>query len=216
MLQKKKIVLWTAVIVLLVFLAVVLININKGNSSTYYYQGRTDKFSFQVTKNGNITQHVIKVYTVEKGVENQKLIPFDYGPKELEPISLEDNVNQKIIGIITSKNFIYITQDPRLPNLTQIDSVLAVQEIAKVTGTAPYSVFQIPTRAAYTYDDNSSKLAEIINCKYANSKISVILLKLGDENMIYSENECVIVEAKNGKDLRKAATKLVYHLLGVF
>jgi uncharacterized protein YpmS len=214
--MKKNILAIAIIFLLMVAVGIYLgLKLNKSNNDSYYYTGiNGEKFAFQVVKTGNITQHIIRVHII--GTNSDKLIPLDYGPKELEGISLEANINQKVLGTNLAKTFIYITQDPKLPNQTNIDSFLAVQDIAKVTGTAPYSVFQIPTRAAYTYDDNSSEFAEFIDCRYANSKIGVILLKLGNENKIYSENDCVIVEAKNGKDLRKTTDKLIYALLGVF
>ena len=213
--MKKNILVIIIIFILMVAGGIYLGLSLKKESNTYSYEGRNGEiFTFKITKTGNITQHVIKVVII--GTNSEKLIPLDYGPKDLEDIPIEANIDQKVLGTSVAKNFIYITQDPKLPNQTNIDSFIAVQDIAKVTGTAPYSVFQIPTRAAYTYDDNSSKFAEFIDCRYANSKIGVILLKLGKENRIYSQDDCVVVEAKNGQDLRKTADKLIYVLLGVF
>ncbi len=214
--RKTKILLWILAIVLLISAAAAIIVKNKKEGSTYFYNGRTDKFAFQIVRNDNSTQHFIKVYITLQGKEQERVLPFDYGPKELENIPLENEIYKKVLGRNIAKKFLYITQDPKLINQTQVDSVIAVQDIAKVTGQAPYSVFQIPTKAAYTYNDSNSQLAEFIDCKYASSGIGVILLKLGEETRVYGENECVIVEGKNGKEIRKAATKLVYHLLGVF
>jgi hypothetical protein len=44
----------------------------------------------------------------------------------------------------------------------------------------------------------------------------VIFFELGNETKIYSNGDCVVLEAKNGEDLRKITTKLAYNLLGIF
>lgn len=215
--KKIKLIMVLVILILIFIVSLFMFRSNQTqDNDVYFYDGRIDKYSFQIVRINDTILHLIKVYTIEEGIEHEKLIPFDYEPKELENIYLEANIYEKVLGRNVAKNALYITQDPKLSNITNRDSFIAVLDIVKVTGAAEYGVFKMLTKAAYTYDDNSSKLAEFIDCRYANSKIGIILLKLGEENKIYSEGECVVLEAKNGKDLRKVSTKLVYHLLGVF
>jgi hypothetical protein len=206
-------------IVLVVIVISVMVGINNiKKASTYTYQGRTDNFSFQITRTNDFTQHFLQVFTQENGLTHEKLIPFQYGPKELQNIYLEKDIYKKVVGDQTSKTKIFLTQDIKLISITNQSSVIAEQEIGKVTGTANYSVFKIPTKAAFTYNDGTLTLTadQVIDCKYANSKVAVILFQLGNETKIYSENECVIVQGKDSDGIKKAATKLSYHLLGVF
>ena len=197
--------------------AIITIN-NMKKASTFTYQGRTSKFSFQIVKTNDFTSYFLQVFTQENGVTHEKIIPFQYNPKELQDIILEKDIYKKVVGDKISKAKIFLTQDIKLPTITNQSSVIAWQEIGKVTGTADYSVFKIPTTAAFTYNDGSLNLTadQVIDCKYANSKVAVILFKLGNETKIYSENECVIVQGKDSVDIKRAATKLSYHLLGVF
>lgn len=208
-----------ALIVLLVIAVSVIITVNNiKKASTYTYQGRTDKFLFQIVKTNDFTSHFLQVFTQENGVTHEKIIPFQYSPKELQNIPLENDIYKKVVGDQTSKTKIFLTQDINLITITNQSSVIAEQEIGKVTGTADYGVFKIPTTAAFTYNDGSLNLTanQVIDCKYANSKVAVILFQIGDQTKIYSENECVIVQGKDAMDIRRAATKLSYHLLGVF
>ena len=101
---------------------------------------------------------------------------------------------------------------------TESKSILSVIEINRVTGTADYSIFQIPTFTAVAKESARSKELElpVITCANVSSSVGVLWLTLGEKNRLYSKDGCVIIEGKTGDDLLKLSDKLVLHLLGVF
>jgi hypothetical protein len=138
-----------------------------------------------------------------------------HGPEELEPIYLEEGINNKILN----KKKVYITQDPDLDKLTNGRASISYFIIARVIygddSVSKFTGYRIPVDGAFTRESNNSN-ASIINCEDVSENLGVILFKLGDETKIYSENDCVILEAKNPQDLRRVAIKLTYSLIGVF
>ena len=56
----------------------------------------------------------------------------------------------------------------------------------------------------------------IITCNDVRDHQGVILLKIGENNRIYSDNGCIILEAKSNKDLIRVSDRLILDILGVF
>ncbi len=200
------------IVIIFILIAILLVILIPNFSNTYTYTGSSgEKFTFTKARVGDLTMHVLTTYTKYKNDNKnyQQVIPLRYGPKELENIKADKNINDKILN----KKYIYITLNPNMTG----DALLASIDIAKVTGTADYSVFKIPTQGALVHPTNNSNASEtpIITCNNANKDIGVIRMYIGKENRIASLKECVVVEAINDKDLIKVADRLVYNLLGV-
>jgi len=163
------------------------------NSNRYVYNGFTitkHEFGWAATVYANKQPHIVYLH---------------HGPKEVEDIKSE-NLKDKILN---SKQ-IYATFNPSMPGPP---TTFAIIDIVKVTGTnSEWGIFKIPTKATITESDG---INEVKTCADATSDISVILLKLGDKTEIYSEGNCIIIEAETEEDIVKASNKLVYELLGV-
>lgn len=130
-----------------------------------------------------------------------------------------ENVSDKVVyNVGYMKKALFITQDPKLPDLTEKYSALAVIEINRVTGTLDYGVFKIFTTTAVNNETERSKELGIAlaTCANATDEIGVIQFEKGNETRIYTRGNCVILEGKEPMDFLRVADKLVLHLLGVF
>ncbi len=201
----------TLIVIIFVFIAVSLVLIAPLLTNKYTYKGPSgNEFNFIKSQTGEVKMHLLTAYATYKDKKtNQYTIPLRNGPKDLEKIDVQKDIN----NLILNKEYVYITMSPEYTG----KSVIAGIEIAKVLGTASYSVFKISTEGALTFPANNTNVTgtPIINCKDANKELGVILLNLGKENKIYSNKECVILEAKDEDSLIKVADRFVYNLLGV-
>src|SRR3989344_2594678 len=214
-----KIIVMSVVIFFVVFGSLRIYRIFKAEGSTYTYDGATGQFSFDIIENNGLKQHVVRVYVFEDDrKEHEKVIPLRYGPKEMDDITVEKDIDNLVLLDLskedTLKNLIYITQDPKLVEESQRDSIVASLEIMKVVGDYSFGVYKIPIQMAYT--SKGSTNLPIITCKDTDNGKGVILLKYGGANRIYSEEGCVILEATTSEDIIKVADRLVLDLLGVF
>lgn len=219
--MKKKILIYiiAAIILFIATFLIVISTLPKTDNSLgtkYTYQGRTDNFTFQLVNYPDFQAQMLYLYVTQNNQVTLKQLPFDYTPYELSSYNIENGIEDKVLGDSTAKRTLYITQDLDLTDKTSSYSMLASAEIAKVTGTADYSVFMINTKPAFTSNNGNLSADSIVTCDSANSRIAVIYLKLGDSDKIYSEGECVIVQSKNPKDIKKLATALIYKLIGIF
>ena len=201
-------------VIVLIFVVIILLWLIPALSNTYTYTNPSgEKFTFTKSRIGDLTMHTLTAYATYRDDNTKKnyqyAIPLRNGPKSLENIQVQKNINNKILN----KKYIYITLDPNLKG----EAVIASIEIAKVLGESDYGVFKIPTQGALTYATNKTNSTQvpIINCNNANKDIGVIWLKLSKENKIYSNKECVILEAIDYKNLIMEADRLVYNLLGI-
>ena len=199
------------VIILIIIAIALMLIIPTLNPKYIYTNDNGESFEFVKSPVGDLTMHVLTTYVTYKGdiSDYQYTIPLRNGPKSLEDISVVKGINP----VILNKKYVYITLNPDRNS----QAVLASIEIAKVIGTADYGVFKIPTKGAFTHPVNNTNSTEtpIITCKNANKDIGVIELRLGNENKIYSNKECVILEAKDEESLIRVADRFVYNLLGV-
>ena len=203
-------------------LAIVLILITLGLiifipllSNTYTYASPSgEKFTFYKSQVQGITTHTVETYAKYKDDSNnyRYVIPLRTGPKEVEEFTVDKNINNYLLN----KKYIYITMDPKYSS----KAILASLDIAKVLGTADYSVFKIPTEGALTYSitnatNSTFQNTPIITCNDANKDVGVIWFNIDNENKIYSNKGCVVIEAVDEDTLIKLADRLVYSLLGV-
>src|SRR3989344_1023506 len=214
-----KILILSVVIFFIVFGSLRLYRIINVDRSTYTFDGATGQFTFNIVENNKLKQHVVSVYVFEDdGKEHEKVIPLRYGPKEMKDITVEKDIDNLVLLDLskedTLKDLIYITQDPKLVEESNRDSIVASLEIMKVVGDYSFGVYKIPMQMAYTAKGSTN--LPIITCKDTESSKGVIFLKYGNGNRIYSEEGCVILEATTSEGLIKVADRLVLDLLGVF
>lgn len=176
----------------------------------FTYEGKNGDYKFEVLQVSNTTFY--KVYAYLGGKEY--IIPLRYKPRDTENITLpgEEELLKSIV-----KNNVYITQNIELVNQTESKSLLALMEFNRILGTNNYGLYKLNVRSSVVESTNRSSDLEIpvIDCGNVTSKDAVIYLSLGDESKISLDNDCVILEGKDGDDLIRVSDRLSYFLLGV-
>jgi len=222
--NKKKAII--SVVIIILFLAVIAVlglvvfnwfgvtgaAIVKPELETYTYKGPGGEYEFTVDDTKDQIFHVIH-YNANGIIRN---VPFLYGPKQLkkeipmEPDLMDNLVYDTSIGGL--KKLIYVTWDPELDEKTDVSQSLWLI-IANVVARVDGSVYNIQASGASTeYIPGVPQ----ITCDDASWGTAVIYLRLGDENRIYTEGDCVVLEATNGENLRKVTERLLYLLLKVY
>lgn len=194
--------------------------------STYSYTGADGVvYNISVDKHTGKPIHIVSFWTSYRTANNapqfkkEYIVPFEYGPKELEYISLDDGVDDLIFNKTRTKN-IYITRDVKLDVETEGKMAIAILTIQRITDNEMQpAVFKIPTRGAITEESGLTEGLDvpIKTCEDSGRQGStIVLFKRGEENKIYIDNnECVTLEFVNDDDAIAVATKLVYHLIGI-
>ena len=157
-------------------------------------------FDVQRVDTSAVPMYKIKIF-INQGQE-AFFITMRNDPRAMEDITIEDNLKEKIL-----KKELFITMEPNATGL----SVIAGTEISKIIGS-PF-LFNVPTHGALLRDAGNN--APVRTCNDVNETTSIIQLQIGDENKIYSEGDCVIVEANDELNLTKAADRLALTILGV-
>ncbi len=157
-------------------------------------------FDVEKIESGLVSMYKIKIF-INEG-RDPYYITMRHDPRTLEDIKLEGNLKEKIL-----KKELFITMEPNATGL----SVIAGTELSKIIGS-PY-LFNIPTHGALLRDAGNN--APVRTCKDVNETTAIIKFQIGKGNRIFSEDECVIVEAVDELNLTKAADRLSLSVLGV-
>lgn len=127
---------------------------------------------------------------------------FSFLPSEVESISVSNDFYLKL----QNKIEIDATYDS---NSTFAQSIALAQHQMALT-LAQYNIF---VRKGFT--TNNSYSLPIINCEDASENIPVVYFKQGNATKIFSDKDCVVVEASTNSDIIKAKDRLLYGILGV-
>jgi len=174
--------------------------------SLIYTGANEEKYEFQKRiLGGNTTFYYI--YLTANG--KRYSYPFRYYPGELEEIPLDVNIKNDLF----TKKLIYATQNIETTNKTQQQSFLGIMEVVRILGRAEEGIYGLAVKSAFIEDHNNNTLA---SCDNVNQDVGVMYFKLGEENKIYTDNNCVIIEGKDTEGLMKSSEKFAYHLLGLF
>lgn len=172
-------------------------------------------FSFEKTFVSNNERHVLyyeKYVWSSKTLRTGSLIkiPFRYSPFDLEEIHM-DNVKNDILNA----EIIYITRDYTLDKLTEEKDGVAMLTLVRVLDdiTSP-DIYKLPVSMAIT-ESVEGVDSPVIGCAQSTIERRVIELRKGDENRIYKEGECIVMEFITADDSIKVATKLTYHVLDI-
>lgn len=144
---------------------------------------------------------------------NSYNVSFVYGPKEVDYIDVQPEVND----IILNAEEILVTTNPNYSSRVGQAQI----EIVKITSprTSNFGVLNIPTFATVTYlPEDAIGYSEdfpTATCENATENRTVINLILGNDTRIYKEGFCVIVEGETEKKIVEASDRLVYNLLGI-
>ena len=172
-------------------------------------------YEFDKTRIGSNIRHILNFKMNKPSESGRKVIktaklPFRYSPEELEEIPME-----YVRSDILFAEVVYITRDKNLEG-TEISPV-AIPTFGRLLDSewdTSVNLFEIPTGIASTvvmpYED-----LPVISCGQATPERVVVELRNGDENKIYTEGDCIVVESKGYDDSIKVATKLAYHILGI-
>ena len=167
-------------------------------------------YKVEIIKTGNLTFYSSGVVVGD----TLYTFPLRYSPVDVQDILSVPGVQK----ILASKKMIYTTRDLELGNLTGQMSSIAALEFGKILGNADYGLYKIPVKAAFTESTNKSSAMVIpeITCSNATKSMGVIYMKLGENNQIYLEEQCVIVQGVDAEGLVMTSDKLAYLLLGAF
>ena len=208
----------TSVIIVLLILALATLSIfayskYRDNQKFFVYHGAHGDYRIEFTKTGNQTDYY--VYALSQ--QTLYKTPLRKSPNDVENIPLELNLLDKIQRPEGTEK-VYITQDYETPNKTGQLSFIGILDIGKILGNAEYGIYKLNTEAALTTSTQKSKDLFIpqITCANVNATTSVIYLALGNQNRIFSKNDCIIVEGKDADGIVLSSTKFAYYLLGVF
>jgi hypothetical protein len=188
--DKERILIGISIFIAALFMLIYVLRVSSDNS--FKYNG----FTVYKTDTG--------AYITEIYFENDKsphYLTTRYNPKDLEYIDIEKDIKRKVL-----RDEIFITLNPNL----SAKSLIALAEISKVTGNQ--FLFNTPTKGALTEPKAGN---EVKTCDDVVIETSVIWLKLGHKNSVYSWNECVIVEGVTEDDIIKAGTALTLNMLGI-
>jgi len=178
-----------------------------------YESPKGSEFTFLETKAGDVDLYELQVYAERYGVEHLYQIPFRNLPRDVEFIPIQEGVGKKVLNAVGKKVLnargVYITLDPNL----KADASIGAIEIASVIGTADFGVFKIPTEGAFT--ETTDIDYSVKTCEDAKDGVVVINLRLEDENRIYAEGDCIIVQGDSYVNLIKSSERLLYSVLTV-
>lgn len=213
--QEKGIVIFLILLILVLAFSISYSVYSRVNKE-YIYEGPEGNFSFTLDKHTGNDVHILALpYKPNSLWEKIFLIPFDYGPEELEEIPNDD-----VRKLLTKSHEIYITRDVYLDSKTQNNLVVAMLTLDRILGQELLDppIYDIPiTFAAIEENDLSRSLnLPVFGCDDAHEVSTVIWFKEGTQDRIYKQGDyCVVVEFKEGENPVKIATKLVYHITGV-
>jgi len=172
-------------------------------SIKYFYHPTPTEQSY--VYNGFKFTKVSSLWLTEVQIGNTVFrITTRYSPNELEHITVEPGIYEKIIN---SKGIYFTVAN----NLSSV-AVLGVTELGRIVGTR-YGLFNIPSQAALTESDD--KGTPVKTCKDAVNGTGVIWFKIGNSTSAYSDQNCVIIEGADEWGIVKAADRVTFGLLGI-
>ncbi|MDD5178207.1 MAG: hypothetical protein PHT54_02905 [Candidatus Nanoarchaeia archaeon] len=183
------------VIVLIAILAVIIISINLIKDQKKYNGFEVEKVVSQ-----GYEGYTTKVYM--NNIAEPFYVNTRYHPKDLEDIPYDSKIKEKL-----NKKKIYITIDPT-QNMTGKTTIAALEINNMVE-----PVYNIEVLSALTKDIGNNMT--IMDCNSVTSENAVIWIKLGENNRVYTENNCVIIEGQTQDNLIKGADLLDFVVLGV-
>lgn len=131
-------------------------------------------------------------------------IPLHYGPRDLESIPVEGELNYSLFD---SERGVYITFDPLGQNLNYV--ALAVGEFDQNIIKA---FNKIPVAACDKNETKACFTRPIITCNNTNKP--VLYLQQKTETKVVYENNCIIVQGI-GPEIVKATNRLLLNLYGI-
>lgn len=137
-------------------------------------------------------------------------VPMHYGPKELEDIEVNGNVNLILKEISqfrgpNNKPTVFVTYDPE-ENTSKL--TLAYFELHQNIGTT-FGIDLLPT---ITHDIDTVENATIVTCESTSKP--VIYLKMGSPESVSYEKGCVIIQGQD-EGIIKSVDRFLLNIYGV-
>ncbi len=181
----------------------------RGSVDSYNYNG----FDFKKMKcpSSNIECWYGNIYVNGK----QYLIPFRYGPKEVEDIGIGRGIRDEIINF-DPKGVVFMALDPEYDSKAVIGAV----EVSRILGKK-YNLLNLTVASAFTreYKDYNKT---VINCDYVNNpnplNYSALVIEYRVEDLptnVRQEGKCVVVSGKDTEELIRASDALAYNIFGI-
>lgn len=134
---------------------------------------------------------------------NKKLAFFNYFPTEVENIK----INSEIINNIKNTLEVDFTSD--FNSTSNEDIAFAQYQLANMLNTH----FNIYLREGFTSENEHN--FPVILCKDATKTVPIFYFKESNQTNIYVEEDCVIMEFKDGKDVIKIKDRILYGLFNI-
>jgi len=184
-------------VAILIVMAIGLYFIKEGPNDTYKYTNGNSVFDVTI-----ISESETKIPIF---IEDQSyIVTLRYDPASLEEIPLYGEPERRL----EQDELVVITIDPE-QNLTG-KTVVAVYELEKIINSQFF--YNLPVYTAVTSEFKDSV---VVNCDHASNSQTVIMVTLGEETQVYTENYCIIVMGTNEDEIMRAADRLAYNLLGI-
>lgn len=193
-----------AVIVMLVLVVGAVMKF-KGSSKTegFVYHGKGGDYRIDVVNRPDLN---VTLYYVHARFGDQNVVfPLRNAPDDVTGVYFGDGVLDAV-----GKRVVYVTRDAELIEEVGGYANVAASEFEKVLKYSGIKIFP-----ALTVKDESRPLYAQASCGNVSKGVGVVYMKLGDDDRVYVDDGCVIVEGKDRDGLIKSADRISYVLLGV-
>lgn len=159
-------------------------------------------------------------HSVDLSVGNKLYnVPFRNNPQDLEDIrvtgldgiawltEVEESNNYDILA-----DNVFITFDPT--QLDGSDTIIAGGTLVRAFGSGQGGIYHKQVSGAFTKAINGSS-TQVVTCDDASQEQGVVMLRLGEEDRVYTINDCILVEGITYDGLIMSSEKLLLTLLGV-
>ena len=208
----KKTIAWILIIVAIIALFMIYLK----DRESFVYHGKNGDYKFDVEE-----VESIKIYRPHVFYEDKEYIyAFRNKPQKLESLEFEEGILENL-NRPEGLEDVFITKNVNLSSLTNGSVSLVTAPMATILGRSESGLYKKSIRVAFT-EFHGAQPAPVVDCSTVNLNqdinrtSAVILLKLGEENRVYSDGDCIIVEGKDTDGLIKSGEKFAYALIGVF
>ena len=214
--HKRKLELIIAGIVILVTVASIIF-ISAKNTREFVYEGEKGNIKFTTQQIGSVKFFMPHVFVDGR----EHIYNFRNKPHDLEDIPLEANLIYKLNRPGGIKD-LFITKDINLSDQIGGKVSISIAPLLSILGRSDSGIYRVRITNTYTDHNPGDPIASVVDCSTVNlntkinKTIAVIYLKLEDENRIYSDGDCIVIEGKNTDGLIKSGEKFAYHLIGIF
>jgi len=187
--EKQALILVIILAILTVGILTLIILNSKGGTSNFEY----NNYKIQQVIEGNYVGYRTEVFINGRG---PYFMNTRYNPRDLEDIVVEERLRPYLDN--KTELFIHITG---LNESFRSETTIAALEFDGLIER----FYSIPVK----YEDN------IKDCSDAINDTLVVDFRLGEENRVYVDNNCIIAEGITQDDFIRLADRMIFHLLEI-